>query len=204
MKHNTFPIAVGVDIQNDFCPGGNLAVPDGDTIVAPFNTVTQETREAGGIVVFTRDWHPSATNHFDSWPVHCVADTGGAAFHSELDIQPVDIIVSKGTQVDEDAYSGFDALTASGVSLEDLVEEKLKSFEKVVMLIGGLATDYCVKATVLDALALQERIGQHRLTVFALENCMKAVNIAETDGAKAIAEMKVHGAVFIDSREVQL
>lgn len=204
MNHNTFPIAVGVDIQNDFCPDGNLAVPSGDVIVAPFNTVAKATRAAGGDVVFTRDWHPATTSHFDAWPVHCVAETNGAAFHPELDVQTGDFVISKGTKVDEDAYSGFDALTNDGVSLEEMIEAKLNHYEKVALYIGGLATDYCVKATVLDALALQERIGHHQLAVIALEDCMKAVNIAEDDGEKAVAAMKAHGAVFMDSTEVQL
>lgn len=204
MNHNTFPIAIGVDIQNDFCPGGSLAVPEGDAIVTPFNTVAQATRDAGGTVVFTRDWHPAATTHFDAWPVHCVAETTGAAFHPKLDIQTTDFVISKGTQVDEDAYSGFDALSVEGTSLEDIIEEKLQLHEKVALYIGGLATDYCVKATVLDALALQERVGGHRLAVIALQDCMKAVNVAPDDGETALAAMKAHGAMFIDSTEVQL
>ena len=204
MSHNTYPITVGVDIQNDFCPGGNLAVANGDAVVSPFNAVAQATRDAGGTVVFTRDWHPAETTHFDAWPVHCVAETTGAAFHPQLNVQAGDIIVSKGTLKDEDAYSGFDARTPDGASLEDLVEEKLKTFEKVVMYIGGLATDYCVKATVLDAVALQERIGEHRLAVVAIENCMMPVNVHEHDGTNAVNTMKAHGVTFIDSSEVQL
>jgi nicotinamidase/pyrazinamidase len=204
MNHNTFPIAIGVDIQNDFCPDGSLPVPSGDTIVAPFNKVAKATREAGGSVVYTRDWHPATTTHFDAWPVHCVAETTGAAFHPDLDVQTGDFVISKGTKVDEDAYSGFDALTPDGTSLEEIIEAKLQKYEKVVLRIGGLATDYCLQATVLDALALQERIGASRLAVIALEDCMKAVNIAEDDGKKAVANMKAHGAVFMDSTEVQL
>jgi nicotinamidase/pyrazinamidase len=204
MTHNSYPLTVGVDIQNDFCPGGNLAVKDGDMVVEPFNVVAQATRDAGGTVVFTRDWHPAVTNHFEAWPVHCVADTVGAAFHPNLNVLPGDIVVSKGTLQDEDAYSGFDALSPTGVSIETIVEEKLKTYEKVVMRIGGLATDYCVKATILDALALQERVGKHRLAVIALENCMMPVNVDEHDGEQAIEMMKAHGALFMNSAEVQL
>jgi nicotinamidase/pyrazinamidase len=204
MKNETFPIAIGVDIQNDFCPEGALPVTDGDAIVAPFNRLAERVRIAGGKAIFTRDWHPAQTTHFNEWPVHCVAETNGGAFHPELVVKETDTVLSKGTKVDEDAYSGFDALTPDGVSLEDIIELKLEKYEKVVLQIGGLATDYCVKATVLDALALQERIGHHRLAVIALEDCMKAVNIAEDDGKKAVDTMRSHGAVFMNSTEVQL
>ncbi len=204
MNHNAFPIAVGVDIQNDFCSDGNLAVPNGDGIIEPFNALAQQTRDAGGLVVFTRDWHPAQTSHFDDWPVHCVENTIGAAFHSALDVQSQDIILSKGMGTTENAYSGFDGISPHGITLEDIVETELAKHAKAVMLIGGLATDYCVKATLLDALALQERIGEHKLAVIALENCMKAVNIVADDGAKAIETMKAHGVEFMNSGEVQL
>ncbi len=102
MNKNTFPsfdrlVTVGVDIQNDFCPGGSLAVPEGDQVIEPMNNVLRYTRESGGQVVLTRDWHPETTPHFDKWPVHCVAETEGAAFHPDLNVKESDIIINKGT-----------------------------------------------------------------------------------------------------------
>lgn len=189
-------VTIGVDIQNDFCPGGSLAVPDGDHVIPPFNKVAAETRAQGGKVVFTRDWHPDTTSHFDTWPVHCVADTEGAAFHRDLQIEPTDLILSKGTRVDEDAYSGFQAVSASGETLEAIITAELARKQRVFTLIGGLATDYCVKATVLDALKLQKKIGADRLGVIALEDCMRAVNINPSDGFMAQQEMQQAGAQF--------
>ena len=194
--HEQSYIAVGVDIQNDFCPGGTLAVPGGDQIVTPFNEIAATTRASGGKVVFTRDWHPATTNHFDEWPIHCVADTPGAEFHPDLLIAPQDTIISKGMGVNEDAYSGFQAVSDTGETLESIVQAELARSEHVYMLIGGLATDYCVKATVLDALLLRKKLGTDRLGVIALEHCMRAVNIGAEDGIKAMHEMREAGAQF--------
>ena len=193
-------ITVGVDIQNDFCPNGSLAVPNGDSIVAPFNKVAAETRERGGTVVFTRDWHPVETTHFNDWPVHCVKDTPGAAFHPDLDVQDTDIIISKGMGAQENAYSGFDGVSAHGITLEDIIETELAHHNKVIIQIGGLATDYCVKATVLDALQLKNRTGE-RIGIVALANAMAAVNIKPHDGEHALSEMRAAGVEF---REVSL
>lgn len=194
--HENAYIAVGVDIQNDFCPGGTLAVPGGDQVVSPFNEVAASVRVSGGKVVFTRDWHPATTSHFDAWPAHCIAGTDGAAFHPDLYIAPQDTILSKGTFVDEDAYSGFQGRSADGETLEAIVRAELVKSERVFMLIGGLATDYCVKATVLDALELSKKIGQDKLGIIALEHCMKPVNISPTDGKDALHTMRQAGAQF--------
>jgi nicotinamidase/pyrazinamidase len=193
-------IAINVDVQNDFCPGGSLAVTNGDKVTAPLNSINDAVRTAGGQVIFTRDWHPVKTNHFNQyggpWPSHCVADTYGGAFHSDLEVKEGDIIISKGTEVDEDAYSGFQGKTKNGVTLAELV--KPKENEKVILTIGGLATDYCVKATVLDALNLD---NQSQIEVYAVSEAMKPVEINDGDGAAALEEMRIAGAMLITARE---
>lgn len=189
-------MAVGVDMQNDFCPGGTLAVPHGDDVIEPFNAIATATRAANGTVVFTRDWHPPVTSHFDNWPPHCIAGTDGANFHRDLLISNSDYIISKGTQVDEDAYSGFQGATPDGNTLTSIITQELTTKRHLVVAIGGLATDYCVKATVLDALALRETIGTDRLTVIALHGCMRAVNINPGDERRALNEMQAAGAMF--------
>jgi len=202
-------VAVGVDIQNDFCPGGSLAVPEGDIVVPAFNTVTEWVRnDPAGLVAYTRDWHPPHTNHFipegGPWPVHCVADTEGADFKAGLDIRDGDPVLSKGTKVDEDAYSGFQAVAHNGLTIEAMVMPA--SHEKVALIVGGLATDYCVKATVMDALVAAEQAEamnfQRKLGVFVLRDATRAVNIQPGDGEQAITEMQVAGAQFIYAYEL--
>jgi len=202
-------VTVGVDIQNDFCPGGSLAVPEGDLVVPVFNTVAEWTRsDPAGLVAFTRDWHPAHTNHFipegGPWPVHCVADTEGAAFKEGLDVRNGDTVLSKGTHVDEDAYSGFQAKSPNELTLETLMAPV--SHERIAVIIGGLATDYCVKATVMDALKLAERAKtqnfERKLGVFVLEDAIKAVDVAAGDGERAIAEMRVAGAQFVTVEDI--
>lgn len=202
-------VTVGVDIENDFSPTGSLPVPYGDEVVPTFNNVAAWTREQpGGVVAFTKDWHPEHTNHFETeggpWPVHCVADTYGSEFIDGLDVQDGDPILLKGTEVDEDAYSGFQAAAHDGLTLETLVHPL--HGERVAILIGGLATDYCVKETVLDALRFADHVKQQdqsrQLGVFVLRDAIRAVNIDPLDGDKAIEEMRAAGAQFVSSEEV--
>lgn len=172
-----------VDIQNDFCPGGALAVGHGDEVVAPLNKLIEEFLERGEPVFKSRDWHPEKTRHFaaygGTWPVHCVQNTKGAEFHPEL-IDDMHIrVVSKGLG-DEDSYSAFDG-TDLALQLRRLGVEEVW--------VGGLATDYCVKQTVLDAL----KEGFH---VKALKDAMRAVEVKPGDGESAIAEMRNAGAVI--------
>ena len=135
-----------VDVQNDFCPGGALAVAEGDQVVAPLNQHIKEFLKRGEPVFKSRDWHPRQTKHFaehgGTWPVHCVQDTKGAEFHPDL-VDDIHIrTISKGMG-DEDSYSAFDG-TDLALQLQRLGVEEVW--------VGGLATDYCVKNTVLDAL----------------------------------------------------
>ena len=173
-----------VDVQNDFCPGGALGVPHGDEVVAPLNALIKEFLMRGEIVVKSRDWHPPQTKHFadygGTWPVHCVRDTPGAEFHRELLDDPRIIIISKGMG-DEDNYSAFDGTELAQLLRQHGVKE---------VWVGGLATDYCVKQTVLDA----RREG---FQVKAITGAMRAVEINPGDGARAIEEMQRSGAEIV-------
>jgi nicotinamidase/pyrazinamidase len=173
-----------VDVQNDFCPGGSLAVEHGDEVVAPLNRLIGEFLEQGLPVYKSRDWHPRTTKHFaefgGTWPVHCVQNTRGAEFHPGLLDDPRVEVISKGTG-DEDSYSAFDGTTLA----EDLRGRGVQE-----VWVGGLATDYCVKNTVLDALR-----GGFR--VRAVSEAMRAVNLQPGDGERALSEMRAAGAEIV-------
>ncbi len=173
-----------VDVQNDFCPGGTLAVPHGDEVIEPLNKLIDEFLERGAPVYKSRDWHPPETKHFaahgGTWPVHCVQNTEGANFHSELRDDPRITVISKGLG-DKDCYSAFDETDLATHLHQQNVEE---------VVVGGLATDYCVKNTVLDAL-------KHGFKVKAVENAMRAVDLHPGDGERAIAEMRDAGAEIV-------
>jgi len=174
-----------VDVQNDFCPGGSLAVANGDEVLAPLNKLMKEFLDRGEPVFKTRDWHPARTKHFadfgGTWPVHCVQNTYGAEFHADLSDDPRITIISKGIDETADGYSGFD-----GTSLAQI----LRAQEIREVWVGGLATDYCVKHTVLDA-------RQQGFEVKALADAMRAVNLNPNDGEKAIEEMRHAGAEIV-------
>ena len=185
-----------VDVQNDFCPGGALPVPHGDEVVTSLNKwIEKAERERDyWIVVATRDWHPRETNHFAEfggrWPVHCVQGTPGARFHPDLQIQQCwdrqhvpFYLVHKGTHKNEDAYSGF-----FGTNLAEL----LKSRGVTAVFVGGLAIDYCVKATALDAI-------RNGFWTFLILDACRAVNVNPGDGDKAVEEMKVAGVQVIST-----
>jgi nicotinamidase/pyrazinamidase len=175
-----------VDVQNDFCPGGTLAVHRGDEVVTPLNNLIALFLDRGEPVFKSRDWHPPQTKHFQAyggtWPVHCVQNTKGAEFHAGLTDDERIKIVSKGLG-DEDCYSAFDG-TDLAAQLQQLGIEEVW--------IGGLATDYCVKSTVLDAL-------KQGLKVKAIENAMRAVDANPGDGERAKEEMRKAGAEFVVS-----
>ena len=173
-----------VDVQNDFCPGGSLAVEHGDEVVAPINRLISEFLEQGLPVYKSRDWHPRTTKHFaelgGTWPVHCVQDTRGAEFHEDLLDDPRVEVVSKGLG-DEDSYSAFDGTTLA----EDLRRRGVRE-----VWVGGLATDYCVKNTVLDAL-------REGFRVRAVGEAMRAVDLQPGDGERALEEMRAAGAEVV-------
>ena len=175
-----------VDVQNDFCPGGSLAVAHGDDVVAPLNALVDEFLRRGDPVYKSRDWHPPTTKHFakhgGTWPVHCVQNTTGAEFHPRLKDDPRIHIISKGLG-DTDCYSAFDETDLASQLRDQGVEE---------ILVGGLATDYCVKATVLEGL-------KQGFSVKALRNAMRAVDVNPGDGERAIEEMRDAGADIVDN-----
>ncbi len=177
-----------VDVQNDFCPGGALAVAHGDEVVEPLNQVIDEFLERGAPVYKSRDWHPPKTKHFaihgGTWPVHCVQNTKGAEFHPALRDDPRIKVISKGLG-DTDCYSAFDETDLASQLHDQAIEE---------VIVGGLATDYCVKNTVLDAL-------RHGFKVKALRNAMRAVDVQPGDGERAIEEMRAAGADIVSAED---
>ena len=184
-----------VDLQNDFCPGGALAVTGGDQIVPVVNDLISVAVGRGMPIFASRDWHPEATSHFNThggpWPPHCRQTTKGAEFHPKLRL-PADrfTIISKGTKPDQDAYSAFDGKDRFGVTLLKNLESA--SVKKIY--IAGLALDYCVKATALDA-------KKNGFEVVVFENATRAVNIKPNDGRYAKAEMWNTGIKIMDFPE---
>jgi nicotinamidase/pyrazinamidase len=174
-----------VDVQNDFCPGGSLPVADGTAVVPPLNKLMKEFLDRGEPVFKTRDWHPARTKHFKDyggdWPVHCVQNTPGAEFHKDLIDDPRITIISKGIDESADGYSGFDGTNLTKILREQGVEE---------VWVGGLATDYCVKRTVLDAL-------DAGFEAKALADAVLPVNKKPGDGERAIEEMRNAGAEIV-------
>jgi nicotinamidase/pyrazinamidase len=179
-----------VDVQNDFLPGGALGITGGDAVVPPLNRLLAAWRTRGLPVYLTRDWHPSGHCSFAAqggpWPVHCVAGSSGAEFSLQLERAPGDVVVSKATRVERDAYSALDGT--------GLAEELRRSGVRRVF-VGGLATDYCVRATGLDARAAN-------LDVVVLSDAVCAVNVHRDDGATALAELAEAGAALVTTDEV--
>jgi nicotinamidase/pyrazinamidase len=174
-----------VDMQNDFLPGGSLAVKGGDEVLSPLNQYIAAAEKQGLPVFATRDWHPPDHSSFKEqggpWPPHCVVGSRGAEFASELRVPESGVVISKGATIEKDAYSGFE-----GTNLD----ERLRSAGIRRVLIGGLATDYCVLNTVKDAL-------NQGYEVLLLEDAIAAVNVNPEDGKDAIDEMISLGAVPI-------
>jgi len=175
-----------VDVQNDFCPGGSLAVAQGDEVVTPLNKLIDEFLERGDPVYKSRDWHSPTTKHFQmyggTWPVHCVQNTEGAEFHPQLKDDPRIHVVSKGLG-DTDCYSAFDETNLAAQLRDEGIEE---------IVVGGLATDYCVKETVLAGI-------KEGFKVKALENAMRAVELQPGDGERAIQAMRAAGAQIVNT-----
>jgi len=176
-----------VDVQNDFCSGGTLAVQDGDQVVAVLNRYIDQFTQGGLPIFATRDWHPEKTSHFISgggpWPPHCIQGSWGAQFHPELKLPPETVMVSAGMGSDEDGYSGFLGRDESGARLVDLLRRQ--GVERIF--VGGLATDYCVKHTVLDGL-------KEGFKVVLLADAVRGVNLNAGDSERAIEEMLHAGA----------
>jgi nicotinamidase/pyrazinamidase len=181
-----------VDVQNDFAdPHGSLSVTGGEGIIPVVNRETEIAIEAGAFVVYTQDWHPAHTPHFAQdggiWPVHCVGDEWGADFHPALEVMGPS--VHKGAN-GEDGYSGFTMRDAvSGAEVPTELEGLLRAHGAERVVVCGLATDYCVKSTALDAV----RLG-YATTV--LLDAIAAVNLAPDDGDRALDELRSAGATL--------
>ncbi|HEY7170643.1 MAG TPA: isochorismatase family protein [Vicinamibacterales bacterium] len=175
-----------VDVQNDFCAGGTLAVAHSADVVAALNRHIAEFARAGATIYASRDWHPLQSSHFEThggpWPVHCVRESAGARFHPDLRLPPATIVVSKGTDPTNAGYSAFEGTTPDGRPfLADLQQRRIDH-----LYVGGLATDYCVRHSVLDALGAG-------LQVTVLEDAVAGVD--RRGSAAALDEMREKGAV---------
>lgn len=170
-----------VDVQNDFCPGGALAVADGDAVVKPVNELAKRMP----FVVATRDWHPPDHSSFSEqggpWPVHCVRDTEGAQLHAGVDLDQIDAVLDKGQANDTEGYSGFERTG---------LERLLRGHDVDTVHVAGLALDYCVKATALDA----KRAG---FEVILHSEASRAVEAQPGDGERAIAELRDAGVEIV-------
>jgi nicotinamidase/pyrazinamidase len=183
-----------VDVQRDFCAGGALPVPESDQVVPNLNRYITLFDHARALIYATRDWHPP--NHISFkrarvcggiWPPHCIQKSEGAEFHPKLILTPDIMTISKATTPDKEAYSGFD----DTVLTENLQKNKVKR-----LFIGGLATDYCVKNTVLDALKLG-------FETYVLIDAIRGVNVQPNDSQKAVDEMILNGAQTITLQNVE-
>lgn len=212
-----------VDVQNDFCPGGALAVRNGDLVIAPLNEIIRFFEKMGWPIFFSRDYHPHTTKHFKEfggiWPMHCVRTTWGAQFHPDLYFPMEHIMehiyettheILKGEDGEDNGYSPFEGNiyvpsplgTRKWAFLEMLASDFLEVFGKGKVggkinefYIGGLATDYCVKAACLDA----RKLGY---TVYLLADACRAVNLNPNDGEKAIQEMKDAGVIMTTTDKI--
>lgn len=180
-----------VDVQVDFCPGGALPVPEGDKIIPVLNEYIKRFEAAGALIVATRDWHPPNHMSFKTqggpWPPHCIQGTRGAEFHPNLRLPEGVMIVSKATDPLKEAYSGFE-----GTDLAD----KLRRANIKRVFVGGLATEYCVKNTVLDAI-------KYSFETFLLEDAVRGIDVKPGDVEGAIKEMLERGAKKVMLKEIE-
>ncbi len=180
------------DLQVDFCPGGALGVPGGDKIIQTVNDYVRLFHSRRLPIIATRDWHPPNHCSFKEqggpWPVHCVQTSRGAQFHPDLIVPPGTAIVSKATDPKKEAYSAFEGTT---------LEERLRDMNAGTLFVSGLATDYCVKQTVLDACKLGFR-------VVVLEDAIRGIDATPGDCERAIRDMRAAGAVFAKSHDLGL
>ena len=187
-----------VDVQHDFCAGGALAVPGGDEVVPVVNEVARAAATAGAPIFASRDWHPPRSPHFaafgGSWPVHCVQGSHGAALHAQLVLPSGTNVVTKGdSESDPHGYDAFEGRLEDGTPLV----KAWRARGVVHVVVVGLATDYCVKNSVFGA----RRAG---LEVTVLRDAIRAVDLVEGDGPRAIADMLASGAAVTDSEAVVL
>jgi nicotinamidase/pyrazinamidase len=185
-----------VDLQNDFCPGGALAVPAGDKIVPKVNKYIGIFKKKKLPIFASRDWHPVQSSHFKDfgglWPVHCIRNSRGAAFHPKLKLAREAILLYKGMDPQKEGYSVFQSEDPRGVSFPNL----LKLLKVGELYVGGLATDYCVKFTVLEAL-------KHGIKVRLLIDAIKGVDLKAKDSKEAIKKMVKAGAKKLTLKDME-
>jgi nicotinamidase/pyrazinamidase len=173
-----------VDVQNDFCPGGSLAVPTGDKVASAMAKAAKDFTDRGAMVFATQDWHPPGHSSFSEkggpWPPHCVQGTSGAEFHPNLQLPESTHVVRKGSSHDKDAYSGF---------IDSDLEEQLRAADIRRIFVGGLATDYCVLNTVVDAVSLG-------FETYVLGDAVGSVDVEPGDGRRALHLMEGSGATI--------
>lgn len=209
-------VVVNVDIQNDFAlPNGALAVENGEAVIHPANNINTYVRNLGGLVAFTQDWHrPDNMKHFGLWGAHCVQNKAGAALHDDLIVLPRDTIAQKGTGLDDDGYSGWDADVRTGM-LTALVEQRqhdertlgqaivsiaaynAERHQRTAVVLTGIATDYCVRATGLGALKDTDR---ETVDVIVATDAVRPVE--RTTGDRALQEVMAAGAIAMTSEQI--
>ncbi len=179
-----------VDVQNDFCPGGSLAVPGGDRVAPKLSALAEAFHKRGACVFATQDWHPAGHASFvergGPWPPHCVQGTRGAELHPGLQLPEGAEVIRKGSDPKVDAYSGF---------LDSDLERRLREAGVRRLFVGGLATDYCVLNTVLDA----RKLG---FETYVLTDAIAAVDVQPGDGERAVKQMQQAGAKLTTTKEV--
>jgi nicotinamidase/pyrazinamidase len=180
------------DIQNDFCPGGALAVPEGDRIIPLVNAYVASFHKRGLPIVASRDWHPpghcSFTEQGGPWPVHCVQGSWGAEFHTDLNLPPGSLVISKATDPNREAYSAFEGTA---------MDKRLQELGAQTLYVTGLATDYCVKNTVLDGL-------KRGFRVVVLTDAIRGIDAAPRDSQRALEAMQEAGAVMATAPELDV
>jgi nicotinamidase/pyrazinamidase len=188
---------LAIDVQKDFCPSGALAVPDGDKIVPVLNEYIEICNAQNYPVFASRDWHPASSRHFASaggqWPAHCVQNTDGASFHPDLILPHTALIISKGQSPESNGYSAFEATGPEGKPFEEM----LRQGNVDTLLVGGLATDYCVRVSVLEAL-------KRGFRVWLLVDAIGGVNLHPEDSQRAIDEMVSEGAMKMIFPEAEI
>ncbi len=185
-----------IDVQHDFCPGGALAAQDGDEVVPVLNEAIRKFKAAGYPVFASRDWHPENSAHFQErggpWPPHCIQGTEGAEFHRDLDLPDDATIITKGDDPEEDeGYSAFEGKSDDG----SLLADALRKADVEEVFVGGLATDYCVKASAIDAVA-------NGFRTHLLLDAVRGVDVNPGDSGAAIEEMKRDGVHVTNSEQV--
>ena len=210
-SHTTLII---IDVQNDFCPGGALGVEGGDQVIEPLNRLASLFAAKSGRVIATQDWHPNDHASFASshkgkkpgdtvdiedvqsqilWPDHCIQSTAGAEFHAALDLKHINLIVRKGFRTNLDSYSAFfenDRKTSTGL------DGFLKNLSIDTLVMGGIATDYCVLYSALDAAALGYKI-------IVAEDAIRAVNIPPGSAEKAAMLLDEAGVIILESGKIK-